>query len=128
MNAKHYLGLLFFLFIGITTAQQNGPQISFDKTTIDYGIVENGSEGTRSFIFTNTGTSDLLIEHVQSSCGCTVPKKPEGPISPGENGEIVVHYDTKRTGPFRKTITVTTNIEGNSIVALKLRGTVLPAQ
>ena len=128
MNAKRYLGIIIFLFVSTTKAQQNGPLISFEATTIDYGIIENGSEGSRSFIFTNTGTSDLVIENVQSTCGCTVPKKPEAPIAPGEKGEIVIHYDTKRTGPFRKTIKVTTNVEGDSITALKLRGTVLPPQ
>ena len=80
------------------------------------------------FNFTNSGNKDLIIQNVQSSCGCTIPKKPEGPIAPGESSEIIVKYDTKRTGPFRKTITVTTNLEQNSIVALKIKGTVLPKE
>ena len=33
------------------------------------------------FIFSNTGNAPLIIKKVQSSCGCTVPKKPEGPIA-----------------------------------------------
>ncbi|MGB1831218.1 MAG: DUF1573 domain-containing protein [Flavobacteriaceae bacterium] len=88
--------------------------------------MERGSDGERIFSFKNMGNADLVITNVKSSCGCTIPKKPEGPIAPGESSQIVVRYDTKRVGPFRKTITVSTNQENNPIIALKLKGTVLP--
>ncbi len=107
-------------------AQETGPKINFETTLIDYGTVEKNSDGQRTFIFENSGKQDLLIKNVQSSCGCTIPKKPDGPIAPGEKSEIVVRYDTNRPGPFRKTITVTTNAEENPIIALKIKGTVQP--
>ena len=106
---------------------QTGPQITFESETIDYGEVAQDSDGLRIFKFTNTGDASLIIKNAKSSCGCTVPKKPEGPIAPGESGEIVVNYDTKnRVGQFRKTITLTTNIESQPMVALKIKGNVLP--
>ena len=125
-STKNYFSLIFFLCSLTLFAQESAPQIEFDSTTIDYGTIENGSDGERIFSFKNTGNADLLITNVQSSCGCTIPKKPEGPIAPGESSEIIVRYDTKRVGPFRKTITVTTNQQNNPIIALKLKGTVLP--
>ena len=128
MKTKHLI-ILFFLYAVIPAfAQETGAQINFETTTIDYGTIANGSDGERVFNFTNSGNKDLIIQNVQSSCGCTIQKKPEGPIAPGESSEIIVKYDTKRTGPFRKTITVTTNLELNSIVALKIKGTVLPKE
>jgi len=106
---------------------QTGPEITFESETIDYGEVAQNSDGSRIFKFTNTGDAPLVIKNAKSSCGCTVPKKPEGPIAPGESGEIVVRYDTKnRVGQFRKTITLTTNIENQPMVALKIKGNVLP--
>ena len=54
-----------------------------------------------------------------------MPKKPNGPIALGETNEIVVFYNTNRKGPFLKTITVITNLKGNPIVTLKIKGTVL---
>ncbi|MBL6668575.1 MAG: DUF1573 domain-containing protein [Flavobacteriaceae bacterium] len=106
---------------------QTGPEITFESETIDYGEVAQNSDGSRVFKFTNTGDAPLVIKNAKSSCGCTVPKKPEGPIAPGESGEIVVRYDTKnRVGQFRKTITLTTNIENQPMVALKIKGNVLP--
>ena len=107
------------------TAQEKNPMINFEKETIDYGDISKGSEGTRTFIFENTGTAPLLIKGVRSSCGCTIPKKPEDPIAPGEKGEIIVRYDTNRVGVFRKTITVNTNVPTNSMIALKIKGNVL---
>ena len=126
MKAKNYLTVLIFLF-GVTLyAQETGPKISFETTLIDYGTVERNSDGQRIFSFENSGNQYLIIKNVQSSCGCTIPKKPDGPIAPGKKSEIVVRYDTNRPGPFRKTITVTTNVEENPIVALKIKGTVQP--
>lgn len=122
------LTLSFLLIFSLNSMlAQTGPSISFEAETIDYGEVAQGSDGTRIFKFTNTGDAPLEIKDAKSSCGCTVPKKPEAPIAPGDTGEIVVRYDTKnRVGQFRKTITLTTNIENQPMVALKIKGNVLP--
>ncbi|MEK9604566.1 MAG: DUF1573 domain-containing protein [Flavobacteriaceae bacterium] len=119
--------IIFILLIFapvVLTAQANGPMISFEMETIDYGEVVKGSNGVRTFVFENTGDAPLKIEGVRSSCGCTIPKKPEEPIAPGEKGEIKVKYDTNRIGVFRKTITVNTNVASASIIALKIKGNV----
>lgn len=109
-----------------TYAQETTAKIEFKNDTIDYGKIENGSDGVRVFEFTNTGNAPLVITNVKSSCGCTVPKKPTAPIAPGEKGEIEVKYDTKRTGFIRKTITVTSNASNikNGISYLKIKGEV----
>ena len=120
--------ILFILLIyapQVLSAQNSGPMISFDTDTIDYGEISKGSDGVRTFTFENTGDAPLEIQGVRSSCGCTIPKKPEAPIAPGEKGEITVRYDTNRVGVFRKTITVNTNVSSNSIIALKIKGNVL---
>lgn len=106
-------------------AQEANSQIKFQTESIDYGSIEKGSTGLRVFMFENTGDAPLIITNVKSSCGCTIPKKPEAPIAPGEKGEIQVNYDTNRLGVFRKTITVSTNDANSSIIALKIGGTVL---
>ena len=126
MKTMKYLNMLFFSLS--VYAQQTSPQIEFKSTTIDYGTIENGSDGERVFSFKNIGTADLIIINVKSTCGCTIPKKPDNPIGPGKSSEIIVRYDTKRVGPFRKTITVSTNQKNSPYIALKLKGTVLPLQ
>lgn len=99
-------------------------KISFKSETVDYGQIAKGSDGVRVFEFTNTGDSELVISDVKSSCGCTVPKKPSGPIAPGESSTIEVKYDTNRVGPIRKTVTVYSNAD-EPIKALKIKGEVL---
>lgn len=99
-------------------------KISFKAETVDYGQIAKGSDGVRVFEFTNTGNSELVISDVKSSCGCTVPKKPDGPVAPGESSSIEVKYDTNRVGPIRKTVTVYSNAD-EPIKALKIKGEVL---
>lgn len=120
--------LIAILFVGLMSfgsfAQEKVAKIEFKTDVIDYGTIEKGSDGVRVFEFTNTGNAPLVISNVKSTCGCTVPKKPEGPIMPGESGEIQVKYDTKRVNPIRKTITVFSNAE-TPTVALKIKGLVV---
>lgn len=116
---------LFFSLNFLLLAQTTGPAIEFTDSVVDYGSIEQGSDGIRIFTFTNTGDEELIIQKVYSSCGCTIPKKPEAPIAPGAMGEIQVKYDTNRIGPIRKTITVNSNAVSTPIVSLKIKGTVL---
>lgn len=122
---KHLFTLLFVGLISFSlNAQDKIAKIEFKDTTIDYGTIEKGSNGVRTFEFTNTGNAPLIISKVSSSCGCTIPKKPDGPIMPGETGNIEVKYDTNRVNPIRKTITVMSNAE-TPTVALKIKGLVV---
>lgn len=111
---------LFFaiLFVSISF---NAQEFQFEKETIDYGKIEKASNGERTFVFTNIGNQPLIIDKIKSSCGCTVPKKPEAPIMPGEKGEIKVSYDTKRVGGFSKSITITSNAK-NALKVVKIKG------
>lgn len=119
---KQLISILFVVLIGFAGNAQ--AKIEFKTETIDYGTIEKGANGVRVFEFTNTGNEPLIISKVNSSCGCTIPKKPETPILPGKSGEIEVKYDTNRVNPIRKTITVISNAE-TPTVALKIKGEVI---
>ena len=120
---KNILTLLTLcLCIGFLSAQEStkeavnntpseGPVMEFKDVVVDYGTIKQNSEPFRVFTFTNTGNEPLVIKHAKGSCGCTVPTYPKEPILPGETNEVKVRYDTKRTGPFTKTVTLTTNEE-----------------
>ncbi|WGK94608.1 MULTISPECIES: DUF1573 domain-containing protein [Flavobacterium] len=119
--------ILFTLFSNISFSQSAKIEFSAKENTIDYGKVTKATDsGIRVFEFTNTGDAPLIITNVLSTCGCTVPTKPEAPILPGKKGKIEVKYNMA-TGPIRKTITVesnATNYEGGRI-ALKIKGEVV---
>lgn len=121
---KKIVLVLFVGLIGFTlTAQEKAAKIEFKSETVDYGEVAKGADGVRVFEFTNTGNAPLIISKVSSSCGCTIPKKPDDPILPGKTGEIQVKYDTNRVGPIRKAITVISNSDTPTKV-LKIKGEV----
>jgi hypothetical protein len=111
------------IFIGLLSLSSNAQEFKFEKEIINYGKIPKGDNGERTFVFTNIGDKPLIINNIRSSCGCTVPKKPEGPIMPGKKGEIKVSYDTKRLGGFAKAITIFSNAK-NSKKVIKIRGNV----
>ncbi len=122
---KNLIAILFVGMLSVSAfAQEKVAKIEFKTDVIDYGTIEKGANGLRVFEFTNTGNAPLIISRVTSTCGCTVPKKPERPILPGEKGEIEVKYDTQRVNPIRKTITVLSNAD-TPTVALKIKGDVV---
>ena len=120
---KNFL-LLFFLVCSVYSLGQNSAYITFDSLTINYGKILQGDNGTVDFKFTNTGDRDLKINKVRSSCGCTIPKKPDSLIAPGVSDLIKVNYDTERIGIINKTIIVNSNA-ANETVILKITGEVL---
>ncbi len=122
---KISLIICLVLFTFPLLSQEKSAEISFTETIIDYGTIENGEDGKRTFEFKNTGNAPLIFSRIFSSCGCTIPKKPEKPILPGESGSIEVEYDTKRTGLFQKAITVNSNAKTSNVI-LRIKGEVLP--
>jgi len=128
LNNKIMKRVITILFIGMislgVSAQKKVAKIEFKTNVIDYGTIEKGADGVRTFNFTNTGDAPLIISNVKSSCGCTVPNWPKEPIMPGSTGVIKVKYDTKRVNPIRKTITVISNAD-TPTVALKIKGLVI---
>lgn len=108
---KVVLGLsaAFLLVVSTNKVVAQGPVFSADNLTVDYGEVNYNGDGTREFTFKNTGTEPLVITNAKGSCGCTVPEWPKEPIRPGTTGIIKIKYDTKRSGPISKTVTITTN-------------------
>ncbi len=101
--------------------------ITFETEVIDYGTIEQHSDGTKIFNFTNTGDAPLQITKVKTSCGCTVPRYSKAAILPGESGEIEIKYSTKKIGAFTKTITVMSNAEGGNKI-LKIKGQVVASE
>ncbi|MCB0403079.1 MAG: DUF1573 domain-containing protein [Flavobacteriales bacterium] len=129
MKKMIYL-LPFFLFGKIGIAQQETaltekkPKMVFETEVLDYGTVEQGSNGEREFHFTNNGNAPLIITEAQKTCGCTVPSFPKEPILPGASADIKVKYDTKRLGPINKSVTIISNDERPGLV-LRIKGTVV---
>jgi hypothetical protein len=132
--------LLLALVLGVSTyssAQTDGnkltlsteaaPKFTLEKTSHDFGNIEEGVQATVSFTFKNTGNAPLVLNSVKASCGCTTPKWTKEPVAPGQEGIVTAIYNSKgRPGNFTKTITVTHNGEGGTEF-LTIRGNVTQA-
>lgn len=95
-------------------------KIEFEETAHNFGKIKAGDVVTTTFKFKNTGDAPLIIQNATASCGCTVPEKPEGPIAPGETGELKVQYDSRgKSGMENKQVTVTANTQP-SITTLQI--------
>lgn len=130
MKARILVILSLFVF-AISASAKKYPEITFEKTTIDFGTFSMDNPVQRCvFKFTNTGKSKLVITSVHASCGCTIPEYPKDFISPGGTGEIVVTYNGtgKFPGFFKKSIQVFSNAK-KEMVRISIQGTMtdLPA-
>lgn len=149
MNKKYFLILVVLLSFGVFSGCGNSgkdklpsdvvnnpnsaegkntkkqPEISFEKSSHDFGQVIQGEVVSYHFKFKNAGTGDLVISNVSSSCGCTVTDYPEGVIKPGEEGSLEATFDSHRRRGFQnKTITVLSNTQPNK-TTLKIKAKVV---
>ncbi|WP_417444203.1 DUF1573 domain-containing protein [Joostella sp.] len=87
------------------------PVMQFEETEFDFGNIPQGQTVEKVFKFKNTGDAPLVVTDAKSSCGCTIPQKPEAPVAPGETGEILVKYNGSGRNAVTKTVTITANTE-----------------
>lgn len=130
-NALFTLALVFTAVFAMNSSYAQEPQVAvagaeieFEKETHDYGTIKQNGNGVYEFKFKNTGTQPLMISNAKGSCGCTVPEWPREPIAPGESGVIKVKYDTKRVGPFSKSVTLQSNATTSPTKTIRIKGTV----
>lgn len=96
------------------------PKMTFEKLEHDFGKIKQGTSVETIFKFTNTGDAPLVITEASSSCGCTVPQKPEKPIEPGQTGEIKVQFNGSGKDLVTKTVTINANTEqGSQLLTIK---------
>ena len=101
----------------------NQTTMEISPNVYDFGNIPHKKPVSTVFKIKNTGDKPLIINDAKASCGCTVPRKPEEPIMPGEEGELEVTFESnegQENSPMNKTITVTANIPGSQqIVTIK---------
>ncbi len=72
----------------------SAPVMFFNDTKHDFGKINQGEKVSYSFLFKNTGGSDLVISSAQGSCGCTIPSYPKEAIKAGQESKIDVIFDS----------------------------------
>jgi hypothetical protein len=110
-----------------TSAKTNGPLITWEKSTHDFGDISQGDKVEQLFTFTNTGTEPLIITNVEVTCGCTTPKGwPRDPVAAGAKGEILVSFNSAgKFGRQNKVVTVISNAVNPEAGQIKFSANVL---
>ena len=99
--------------------------LQLKETEHDFSQIPQGKPVYYNFEIVNTGKTELKLEDVHASCGCTTPEWSRDPIAPGATAKIKVGYNASAEGNFEKYITVTYNT--NQTKQIKIKGTVWKA-
>lgn len=118
-----------FLFAGAqnTTVITASPEdvLQLKETEHDFTRIPQGKPVYYTFDIVNTGKTELKLDNVQASCGCTTPEWSRDPIAPGATAKIKVGFNAAAEGPFEKPITITYNTSQTK--QIKIKGTVWKA-
>lgn len=107
--------------IWTTEELSNSPKIVFKGTSFNGGTVTEGQIISHKFEFKNEGKTDLTINSVKASCGCTATAPKDKVVKPGETSYITANFNTKgKLNKQIKTITVRTNDIQNPTVILRI--------
>src|SRR5437763_1453804 len=111
---------------GLGWAEESRPRVALDEPVFDFGTVDRGARVDHTFPVPNRGSATLRIDHVKSSCGCTVAVLSEREVPPGGEARVAVSLDTARlAGRTTKTVNVYTNDPDAPVAGLPLAGQVV---
>lgn len=111
---------------GAAGVAKKGASLKVDNPNFDFGSIHEDDVVPHTFVIRNTGSTELVIDNVKPSCGCTMVDIPLEAIPPGGTSEISVKFNSHgKAGTQRKTIEVFTNA---GVHTLSLTGTVYPKE
>lgn len=85
-------------------------QLELSNEVYNFGIITSDSIVFHEFELTNTGSDTLIIDSVEASCGCTIPKIGKTILSPTEKTTLLVSFDPKgQSGLISKKVYIFTN-------------------
>lgn len=123
-RAMQYIRLQLMQPEGVTDGRTT---VRFAKDTLMLGKVEEGEVIIDSFLVTNTGARPYLIKDVKATCDCTILRRPEYPVMPGETAAIRVEFDTRgKIGRTTPGVVLYDNTRPNGRQIVYLQAEVVP--
>lgn len=112
----------FFVLLFLLPLHVGLAGLTWEKTSFATKAVPEDKEVMARFPFKNEGKRPVTITHLESSCGCTIPKLEKKTYAPGESGEIVAYFTIgQRLGMQNSTIQVATSDAPRKPTALRLQ-------
>lgn len=113
----------------LTACARGQPDITVAATRHDFGQVKQGKVVATEIPMRNAGNSDLKIEAVSTSCGCTTAEVQPEVIPPGGEGRLIIHYDSGAhpdSGPVQRHIYIASNDPDEAEVEVIITADVRP--
>jgi hypothetical protein len=112
------LALCGILCLSVTSAsaqssrksKSDGPRIEIDPAEHDFGDVQQNQKLAHEFVVTNTGTEELEIRRLSTTCGCTAAITTDRRIPPGGSTKLQVTLETRRyKGVIERSVSIASN-------------------
>ncbi len=69
------------------------PHLDLPTTSVDLGTIPKCPDVAHIFAVQNTGTTDLQVWNLVTSCGCTTAELSSSAIPPGQRADLTVTFD-----------------------------------
>lgn len=91
----------------------------------DFGTITEGKIIMAYFYLKNMGESPLVVDGIETDCGCVVTSKISQPIIPNDSVELSVQFNSiNKLGPRNQKISI--SVDSTIIGTLTIRGNVNP--
>src|SRR4030095_10180921 len=120
--------LLFMSMLGFLVSQSQSTTpptesvLQLKETEYDFSTIPQGKPVYHIFKIVHIGKTELKLDDVHASCGCTTPEWNREPIAAGATADIKVGYNAAAEGNFDKIITITYN--SSQTQTIRIKGTV----
>jgi hypothetical protein len=110
-------------------AQAPSTDITFEERVHNFGTIkEEQGKVSHTFVFQNKGKTPVLVNEVNSACGCIGKVITKGAVQPGEKGKVTITFDPGyKSGFFSKEIVVLSN-NGKEYNRIWVEGNIVPAE
>lgn len=80
--------------VNVSTAVSGITSMEFEEEFHDLESLISGEIVVSTFVFTNVGEHNLLINNIESDCGCVSVHFSKEPVKPGDSGIIEIEFDS----------------------------------
>jgi hypothetical protein len=101
MHYKQISMVLVLWLFPVIVAGAAGPEIALDKNEHDFGEIQVGDVVETQIRVSNKSDATLVIDEVRTSCGCTKAVSNVKEVTPGQQAEIAVSFDSVGLSPGR---------------------------
>lgn len=96
-----------------------------DQTEHNFGMIDPGAAGTRSFVVRNEGLETLRLGDPSLTCTCGTASYSRREIPPGESAEVHLGWSVgEKTGPFSLGLSVPTSDPDHRWIYFRVAGNV----